>query len=167
MKLAFIAFVMALGCGSSSTAVIGQSNPEPRAVAIELGLRRAGGEWIHLGDLRGQPVLLFFFATFDTPSQAALRPTSRFARSHPDVHVVGIATQPNAPQLLGPYEAALAPAFPLTYDPARNVHNGTSSLGVIAGVPSYIMLDAGGRPVGRHVGFPSTQTLEGLYDAGR
>ena len=125
-------------------------------------LRRPSGEWIHLGDLRGKPVLLFVFATFDGVSQAALRPTSRFARAHPEAHVLGIAAQPDANQLLDPYERALAPSFPLTYDPARDVHHGTSPLGSLEAVPTYVMLDAFGVEVDRHVGFPSSRTLERL-----
>ncbi len=141
---------------------VGESTAEPPPRPIEMSLRRPSGEWIHLGDLRGQPVLLFLFATFDGVSQAALRPTARFARAHPDVHVIGIAAQPDANLLLDPYEAALAPGFPLTYDPARNVHHGTSPLGPVEAVPTFIMLDAFGVEAARHVGFPNSHTLDRL-----
>ena len=129
-----------------------------------MSLRRPDGRWIHLGDLRGAPVLIFVFATFDGVSQAALRPLRRFARDNPDVHVIGVAAQPDASQLLDPYESALAPPFPLTYDPARDVNHGTSPLGAIDAVPTFIMYDAHGLEVGRHVGFPSSHTLPRLLE---
>ncbi len=151
-------------CGGAATPSppIGRSAAAPPPRPIEMSLRRSNGEWIHLGDLRGEPVLLFLFATFDGVSQAALRPTARFARAHPEVHVIGVAVQPDAKLLLDPYEAALTPGFPLTYDPARDVHHGTSPLGPIDAVPTFVMLDAFGIEAGRHVGFPNSHTLDRL-----
>lgn len=163
--LARCALVLSLAaCGGAQPPgpAVGQSTAEPPPRPIEMSLRRPNGEWIHLGDLRGRPVLLMLLATFDGVSQAALRPTARFARAHPEVHVIGIAAQPDANLLLDPYEAALAPGFPLTYDPARDVHHGTSPLGPIDAVPTFVMLDAFGVEVGRHVGFPNSHTLERL-----
>lgn len=155
------------GGGGSGGAAVGESTAAPDPEALELGLRRANGEWIHIGDLRGRPLLLFVFGTYDAASQAAIRPLTRFAMHHPDVHVIGIAAQPDAPQLLEPYEAALRPIFPLTYDPARDVHHGTSPLGRIEGVPMFIMIDARGFEVERHVGYPSTRTLDLLLERAR
>lgn len=161
----WVGLVVLLACGgSSSESPVGRSVREPDPRAIEMSLRRPNGDWIHLGDLRGKPVLLFVFATFDGVSQAALRPLRRFARDHPDVHVIGVAAQPDANQLLDPYEHALAPPFPLTYDPARDVHHGTSPLGLIEAVPTFIMYDARGMEVDRHIGFPSSHTLPRLRE---
>ncbi|MEM9071287.1 MAG: TlpA disulfide reductase family protein [Myxococcota bacterium] len=156
--------MLALACGASTSGAVGETHAERGPQAIELALRRPSGEWIHIGDLRGRPVLLFVFATFDGVSQAALRPTSRFARNHPETHVIGIAAQPDAAPLLDPYERALSPNFPLTYDPARDVHHGTSTLGSIGTVPTYIMLDARGLEVERWVGFPNSRTLDRLLE---
>ena len=151
------------GAESGRGAALGESTRAPDSRPLELALRRPNGAWIHLGDLRGKPVLLFLFATWDGVSQAALRPTNRFARAHGDeVHVIGVAAQPDAPQLLDPYERALQPLFPMAYDPARDVHRGASVLGELEAVPLYVMIDARGFEVDRHVGFPNTSTLENL-----
>ncbi|MCB9604423.1 MAG: TlpA family protein disulfide reductase [Sandaracinus sp.] len=162
--LALLLVLGACGGGSSSSAAIGESRGRPDERPIELALRRPTGEWIHVGDLRGRPVLLFVFATFDGVSQAALQPITRFLRHHRDVHVLGIAAQPDAPQLLDPYENALRPPFFLTYDPEGNVALGTSVLGSIDAIPTFLMLDARGFEVERHVGFPGTRTLERMRD---
>jgi len=158
-----LVFALLLACGGGQMgAEVGRSNGGGDERAVELALRTPTGPWVHVGDLRGRPVLIFLFATYDSPSQAALRPTARFARDYPDVHVLGIAAQPDADQLLDPYERALDPGFPLTYDPQDDVRHGTSSLGAIESIPMFLMLDAYGVEVGRHHGFPNTRTLENL-----
>ncbi|MEM9860541.1 MAG: hypothetical protein AAF938_02895, partial [Myxococcota bacterium] len=101
---------------------------------------------------------------WDGLSQAALRPLSRFARDHDDVAIIAVASQPDAAMLTDPYERALQPPFPVTFDPEQRVHEGTSPLGTIDTVPTFIMLDAYGVEVRRHVGFPSTRTLPNLRE---
>ncbi len=166
--LGIAGLVLCLACGgASSLNAPGHAQGGRDRRAIELGLRRPDGDWIHLGDLRGQPLFVFLFATFDGVSQASLRPLSRFRRTHDDVHMVGIAAQPDANQLLDPYERALQPPFPLTYDPQHDVHHGTSVLGRIEQIPTLIVYDENGFEVERYVGFPSERTLERLYDEAR
>ena len=128
-----------------------------------MSFRSTTGDWIHLGDLRGKPVLLFLMATFDGVSQASLRPLSRFVRHHPDdLHVLGVAVQPNPQPLLVPYVSALAPPFPFVYEANQTIGEGTSPLGELEAIPTFIMFDAYGVEVDRHVGFPNTSTLPTL-----
>ena len=166
LRIAPLVLGLACGGGSASapSSAIGESRRAPDPRAVELALRRPSGEWLHVGDLRGRPVLLFVFATYDGGSQAALQPLARFVRHHRDVHVIGIAAQPDAAQLLDPYERALTPPFALTYDPEGTVATGTSMLGGLDAVPTFVMLDASGHEVERHVGFPGTRTLDRLRD---
>ncbi len=162
--LAFgILLVACGGAGSRAPApALGESRARPDPRAVELALRRPTGEWVHVGDRRGRPVLLFIFATWDGVSQAALQPLTRFVRHYRDVDVIGVAAQPDAAQLLDPYERALRPPFTSTYDPEGTVAAGISALGSIDAVPTFIMLDAFGHEVDRYVGFPGTRTLERL-----
>jgi len=149
------------GGGQQLERGVGTSRAAGNVRPIELTLRAADGEWIHLGDLRGKPVLLFLMATFDGVSQAALRPTSRFVRHHMgEVHVLGVAVQPNPQPLLVPYMDALNPPFPFTYQMEGTIGAGTSALGRLEAIPTYIMIDAHGVEVDRHVGFPNTSTLD-------
>ena len=102
-------------------------------------------------------------ATFDGVSQAALRPTARFVRHHAgELHVLGVAVQPNPQPLLVPYVNALQPPFPFAHQPEGTIGEGTSALGRLEAIPTYVMLDAFGVEVGRHVGFPNTSTLDRL-----
>jgi len=159
MRRWLAAVVLLTACGGSQEAV-GHSDPEPERVPVELELRTPDGVWIHVGGLRGRPVLLYLFATFDGVSQAALRPISRFVRHHPDVHVVGISVQPEARQLLDAWATALEPPFPVTYDPEERILDGTSDLGEVDRIPTYVLLDERGYEATRHVGFGGQRRLD-------
>ena len=156
---ALVALAIA-GCGGASASDdVGRGRAARQAEPIELALRTPEGVFVDLGDLRGKPIVLFVFATFDTESQAATRPLARFQRAHVgDAHVVGIAVQPNAAELVGPWSQALGITFTVTYEPEPRI---------LAGVPSYIVLDAEGLVVARHTGFASENKLARLLDAAR
>jgi thiol-disulfide isomerase/thioredoxin len=134
----------------------------PAPGAVELALRRADGSFLDLGDLRGQPVLVFVFATYDATSQMALHPLRRIVEEYPDLLVIGIAAHHSARLLVEPYALALRPPFEVTYDPEETVADGRSSLGEIAAVPTFVVLDRLGRPVARHLGFADEAQLRGL-----
>ena len=151
--------VAACGGGGSAERV-GVSNDDPAPRPVELELRTPDGVPVFVGDLRDKPVLVFFFATFDGMSQASLRPLSRFVRHHPDVHVLGIAVQPDAESLLDAWAHALEPPFVVTYDPRGTVSAGASDFGTIDQIPTYVLLDANGYEVDRHVGFASQNRLD-------
>ncbi len=160
--------VLAAACGASQAdGRVGVTDEAPERAPVELELRTPAGVPIFLGDLRGKPVLLFVFATFDGVSQASLRPLGRFVRHHPDVHVIGIAMQPEAETLLDAWAHALGPPFTVAYDPRDRLSMGTSDLGAVDRVPTYVLIDAAGYEVDRHVGFASERKLERmLLDAG-
>ena len=163
LPIVLLAIASSSACGGGSAeGAIGETHAEPPPEPLELALRTTTGEFVDVGDLRGRPTLLFLFATFDGVSQAALRPLARFVRAHPDVHVLGIAAQPNAAPLLEAYQLALSPAFTLAYDPEERITEGTSNLGDVDTVPTYIMLDADGMEVARHTGFAGENKLERL-----
>lgn len=164
-----LALALSLGCGASRPAeAVGTTSGEEPPVPVELELRTPAGVPIFLGDLRGRPVLIFVFATFDGVSQASLRPLSRFVRHHPEVQVIGIAVQPGAETLLDAWAHALSPPFTVTYDPHERISTGTSDLGGVDQIPTYVLLDSRGLEVDRHVGFASERKLDRmLFDAGR
>lgn len=158
-----IAFALVLaGCASTKSAPEGST---PRAVGeqrLDLGLRLSDGRWLELADLRGKPVLLFVFATFDAVSQAALKSLRPFVPRHPDVLVIGIAAQPRAIQLVEAWDYALDPPFVVGADPYGRVENGQSTLGKIETVPTYILYDARGYEVDRTTGLVTEGDLAKL-----
>lgn len=140
------------------------TTPAEQEDAIALVLKTPDERFVELSDLRGNPTLLFVFATFDGVSQAALRPLSRFVRAHEgELNVVGVAAQPNAKDLIDAWQAALHPPFVVCYDPTKQVEEGTSALGRIETVPSYVMLSAWGVETARASGFQSENALQRLW----
>jgi hypothetical protein len=150
------------GCGGGSSETVGTTNTARGSPPLELDLRTPDNAFLSVGDMRGRVVLLFLFATFDGVSQAAVRPLSRFVRAHPEVDVVAVAVQPDARQLADAWQAALDPPFLVTYDPEDRIAEGTSPLGELAAVPTYVFLDAEGRETERYVGFASVNKLEAM-----
>jgi hypothetical protein len=159
-----LSFALFAACGGGSADRVGVTDGDPAPQPVELELRTPDGVPIFLGDLRGKPVLLFLFATFDGVSQAALRPLSRIVRHHPDVHVIGVAVQPEAEQLLDAWAYALSPPFTVAFDPRERIATGTSDLGEIESIPTYIVLDARGMEVDRHTGWASERQLDRMLE---
>jgi peroxiredoxin len=123
----------------------------------------ADGKPLNLRELRGRPLLLFVFTTFDDTCQLALMPLERVLRSHPELSALGIAVQPEPQQLLALYRDALGVSFPLAYEPDSQVVAGKTMLGPIQTVPTYVLLDAQGRIAARHTGALTAAALEELF----
>lgn len=154
---------VAMGCAeAASQHEEAKSSWSAKGRPIELGLRTVDGRWLEVRDLRGKPVLLFIFATFDTGSQAALKPLRRFVDQHEEIEVIGIAAQPRAAQLVEAWDHALDPPFTVGVEPYGRVENGESSLGKIESVPTYIVLDAAGYERQRVTGLQTGRQLAEL-----
>ena len=149
--LIVILFVIASGCAHDSSDTQ-RARPDAEGERLDLGLRLTNGRWVELADLRGRPLLLFVFATFDAVSQATLKSLRPFVAQHPELLVIGVAAQPRAAPLVEAWEYALDPPFPVGANPYGTVENGESSLGKIEQVPTFIVYDAKGYEVGRATG---------------
>ena len=121
---------------------------------LELPLSRPDGQALSLTGLRGQPVLLLFFATYDTASQLAWAPLIRALNEDQDdtLQVVGVALQPEAPELLPMYARSLGLDFPLVYDPEGQLLSGETPLGTLQAIPLYVLLNEEGQEIARHQG---------------
>ena len=150
------------GCARDASGVQ-ETTPEPGdSGRLNLGIRLSDGRWLELADLRGTPVLLFVFATFDAVSQASLTSLRPFVPQHPEVIVVGVAAQPRAGQLVEAWAYALDPPFVVGANPYGRVENGESTLGKIETVPVYILYDVDGYQVGRATGLVTEGDLARL-----
>jgi len=154
-----ILLVIALGCVRDSGGTRASSAEARSGPRLDLGLRLTNGRWVELADLRGTPVLLFVFATFDAVSQASLKSLRPFVPQHPGLIVVGVAAQPRAGQLVEAWAYALDPPFAVGTNPYGYVENGESMLGKIETVPTYILYDAQGYEVDRTAGLLSEGDL--------
>jgi len=156
-----VTFALTACGGSEDERAVGVTHGgDITAGPVELELRTTDNAFLAVGDLRGRVTILYCFATYDGVSQAGARPLSRFVRHHPEVHVVAIATQPNPALFAEAWVAALNPPFVVTFDPEEAIIQGTTDLGHIGAVPTYILLDEDGVEVDRRVGFTSQNQLE-------
>ncbi|MGB3050969.1 MAG: hypothetical protein WBB42_08210 [Polyangiales bacterium] len=159
-----ILVVIASSCARDSSRAR-ETTPASRSVPrLDLGLRLTDGRWVELGELRGTPVLLFVFATFDAVSQASLTSLRPFVPQHPELIVIGVAAQPRAGQLVEAWGYALDPPFVLGANPYGRVENGESMLGKIETVPTYILYDADGYEIARTTGLLSEGDLARLVE---
>jgi hypothetical protein len=154
--------VLVLGCARDSSSAQRTTPDAATGARLDLGLRSSDGRWIELADLRGTPVLLFVFATFDAVSQASLTSLRPFVPQHPEVIVIGIAAQPRALQLVEAWAYALDPPFVVGADPYGRVENGESMLGKIETVPTFILYDAEGYEIDRTTGLVTEGDLAQL-----
>jgi hypothetical protein len=150
------------GCAGASASARTATARADKGPRLDLGLRLTDGRWLELGDLRGTPVLLYVFATFDAVSQASLKSFRPFVPQHPEIVVIGIAAQPRAAQLVEAWAYALDPPFVVGTDPYGSVENGESSIGKIELVPTFILYDADGYEVDRTTGLVTESDLAQL-----
>jgi hypothetical protein len=156
------------GCGGGSQdGAIGSTRATRGETAVSLSLRTTDGRTVVLEDQRGSRVLLAVLATYDGVSQASMRSLSRFARDHQDVLVLGILAQPDAATFAPLFEEAMVAPFAITWDPTGSVATGTSDLGPLDAVPTFVALRPDGRIAGRHVGFMSERDLETMLESAR
>ena len=73
--------------------------PDLPEQAPDFALTSLDGEVVRLSELRGQTVVLNFWATWCGPCRAEIPSFTRFAGEHPEVPVYGIATEGGAAEL--------------------------------------------------------------------
>jgi len=164
LRVFSILLVLSMGCAHTSGTSRDTAPPSATGPRLDLGVRLSDGRWLELADLRGKPVLLFVFATFDAVSQASLTPLRPFVPQHPGIIVVGIAAQPRAMQLVEAWAYALDPPFVVGADPYGRVENGESSLGKIEIVPTFILYGAHGYEIDRATGLLTEGDLARLVE---
>jgi hypothetical protein len=147
------------GCGGDAGRTADPADARAGDDGLRLSLVRHDGERIELADQRGTPVLLFFFATYDGASIASSRGVARFARQALDTVVIGVALQPDAPTFAAAYVETELPPYAITYDADAVIVQGRSDLGAFEAIPMFVMIDAHGREVARHVGYASERQL--------
>jgi hypothetical protein len=165
MRLRCATAALALALASSCGAPRASSEiASPHEAPVDLTLVDLDGRRFALSQLRGRPLLLFVFTTFDNASQLAITPLTSFLEAHPELSAIAIAAQPDPALLLPLYRDALDVRIPLAYETDPRIVAGESMLGRIETVPSYVLLDASGRIVARNSGALGQRELEALAD---
>jgi len=135
--------------------VVGQLRaPDLPDAAPDFTLSVLDGDTVTLSELRGEAVVLNFWAPWCGPCRAEVPQFSRFARSNPEVTVLGIATD-GAPAQLRASKKKLGMDYPvLIADPETVAAYDVSTL------PTTVVVDADGRVVTAHAGMLTLPQLE-------
>lgn len=138
--------------------------PGAQAGPLELEVASSNGRRFELASLRGEPVILFLFTTYDPNSQFALVPLTRLAEQDKRVKIIGIALQPEAQKFLPMFQQSLDLPFPLYFDPDNHLLGGDTVLGKVGSIPVTIALDAEGRVRDQLFGAITAAQAERLRD---
>jgi peroxiredoxin len=141
------------------------SVPGAQAGPLELEVASSNGRRFELAGLRGEPLLLFLFATYDQASQFALVPLTRLAEEDKRVKIIGIALQPEAQKFLPMFQQSIDLPFALYFDPDNHLLGGDTVLGKVGSIPVTIAVDAEGRIRDQWFGALTTRQAEKLRDA--
>lgn len=151
------------GCGSAASAGVGSSHAERPEGPVDLSLVASNGARLELESQRGGVVLLFVVSTYDGVCQAAITPVSSFTLTHLDTVVLAVIAQPDADTFASLYAETFAPPYTVAYEPEDTITLGTSDLGELEAVPTFVMLDAHGVVADTHVGWITDERLEAMY----
>lgn len=150
-----------LGCGRP----LESGDARSGAARLELSLISDEGRTLQLSALRGRPVLLFMFATYDASSQLALAGLLRKLEGDTRITPIGVAVQPDARTFLAPFRAALELPFPIYIDATNVLLTGASALGKLPGVPAFVAVDPRGRIRRTVYGVATKEQLEELIES--
>ncbi|MEM1206851.1 MAG: TlpA disulfide reductase family protein [Acidobacteriota bacterium] len=129
------------------TTVMGKLRaPRLPEVAPAFALANLDGETVRLEELRGQTVVLNFWATWCPPCRLEIPSFSKFARKHGDVPVLGIAVDGSREQLIQAKEDMGIDYPVLIADPETLAAYGVRSL------PTTVIVGADGKVRSAHAG---------------
>lgn len=119
------------------------------AAPVEFELEQLDGGTLAIADLRGQWVLLNYWATWCAPCRKEIPDLSELHVRADNISVVGIAYEETEPEVFREFLAEFSPTYPnLLVD----VYNPPQPFGAPMALPTSILLDPEGIPVKTFVG---------------
>lgn len=155
--------LLAAALGIVAGRFLGPSGPELGEAAPDLALPLLGGGETRLAELRGQVVVLDFWATWCPPCVDSLPSLGRVAREFEDQGLVTLAVNgdegPNREQKVQAFVRAMGLAdLPVALDDGR----AAGALRVRA-LPTLVVLDREGKVAAVHVGALSEPALREVF----
>ncbi|MEO0325594.1 MAG: TlpA disulfide reductase family protein, partial [Myxococcota bacterium] len=127
--------------------------PAPE-LALPVGAGLGVGDRVRLGDLRGEVVVLDFWASWCRPCYRGV-PVLNDLGAAAGVRVYGVNVERLAPRDLGAAHAALGARFP-SLDDREGLFQAAFE---VTSLPTLVVLDAAGEVALRHVGVMEAETL--------
>ena len=120
--------------------------PDLPEEAPDFTLPALDGPPVTLSVLRGQPVVLNFWAPWCGPCRVEVPTFRQYAHAHPEVAVLGIATDGSEPELRK-VQKALEMDYPVLVSKPE-----TTAVYRITTLPTTVVVDSNGRVAGTHTG---------------
>jgi cytochrome c biogenesis protein CcmG/thiol:disulfide interchange protein DsbE len=149
--------IVALPAGANTTGHAASS--DVGRAAPDFFLQTPDGGTLRLSDLRGQPVLVNFWASWCTPCREEMPEIVRaYAAHHDGLRIVAVDLQENTDQVRG-FAQEFGMTFPIAIDRTGEVASAWRIGGPIKGIPSSYFLDADGIVQARVFGPLTAQSL--------
>ena len=146
--VAFVALAVA-GCGSSAGS--GSSSGGSTAAPALSGSTLSGGTF-DLASTVGKPTVVNFFASWCGPCNEEAPQVVAFAKAHPDVQVVGVATNDK------PFDTqSFVKKYGITYPVVMDLDGSIGNVWGVTGIPTTFFIDKSGKVQASIVG-ASTQS---------
>jgi thiol-disulfide isomerase/thioredoxin len=122
---------------------------DENAAPVDFELEQLDGGTLAIADLRGQWVVLNYWATWCAPCRKEIPDLSELHERADNISVVGIAYEETEPEVFREFLAEFSPTYPnLLVD----VYNPPQPFGAPMALPTSILLDPAGIPVKTYVG---------------
>ena len=145
MKNTALALLAATALALTTAPVLAE---EP-AAPVDFELEQLDGGTLAIADLRGQWVVLNYWATWCAPCRKEIPDLSELHARADHISVVGIAYEETEPEVFRAFLAEFSPTYPnLLVD----VYNPPQPFGAPMALPTSILLDPAGIPVKTYVG---------------
>jgi cytochrome c biogenesis protein CcmG/thiol:disulfide interchange protein DsbE len=148
--------------GFVAASLIGRLHSEPiselRPAAPDFQLQDSGGNTLRLSDLKGQVVLLNFWATWCRPCTVEIPWFTEFQREYRDagLAVLGVSMDDDGWASVKPFMAD----HKINYRVALGNDDITRAFGAVESLPATVMIDKAGRVAATHVGLVEKKTYE-------
>jgi thiol-disulfide isomerase/thioredoxin len=145
MKHTVLALLGAIALVLTPAPVLAEEAAEP----VDFELEQLDGGTLAIADLRGQWVVLNYWATWCAPCRKEIPDLSELHARADHISVVGIAYEETEPEAFREFLAEFSPSYPnLLVD----VYNPPQPFGAPMALPTSILLDPAGIPVKTFVG---------------
>lgn len=124
---------------------------------VDFELEQLDGGTLSIADLRGQWVVINYWATWCAPCRKEIPDLSELHERADHISVVGIAYEETEPEAFREFLAEFSPSYPnLLVD----VYNPPQPFGAPMALPTSILLDPAGIPVKTYVGPVTGEEIE-------
>jgi len=139
--------------------VAAQDEPqaEPRAEPVAFELAKLGGGTLSIADLRGQWVVLNYWATWCAPCRKEIPDLSELHERADHISVVGLAYEETQPEDFLAFLEEFEPSYP---NVVVDVFDPPQPFGAPRALPTTIVLDPEGVPVKTFVGPVTGEQIE-------